>query len=353
MKLIRVMCLMLSLVLTGCNLPTNQSTPTPGEIVYPTLTPVPSTVIVALDGTGNFTTLDEAIKKVKPGATIILKSGTYALAETIRIEKEIAISGEGIGQTIITSTISPVLNISPLDQNITLTGISFRYTGTAPGSVVYLSTLGNVDISDCEFSGGVFSDPQSGTGVGLALNAKTGSVKSSRFENNGMHGLQLIGKSSVTVENSFFDGNGYSGLLTGAGYSGLIANNEFTANGISGISIIDPSTPVIQKNQITNNKESGIVYTFGAAGMAKENLISSNGLHGISVLENSAPELTGNTITGNAEVGIYFGASSAGSASGNECAQNQWGIFVEETAAPVLGENNCHDNLVMDIDDRR
>lgn len=346
-------CLILVFLLTSCNFPIRPAATATSEPANPTLTPVPSTVTVALDGSGNFTSLDEAIKKVQPGATIFLKSGTYALLESIRIEKGITIIGDGINLTVITSNQSPVLEIAPLNENISLTGISFRYTGSAPGSVIYLSTMGNSAISECEFSGGVFSDAQSGTGVGLVLITKTGSVKNSRFENNGLHGLQLIGENSVSIENSFFIGNGYNGLLTGAGYTGRVTGNEFTGNGVSGISVVDPSTPLIQNNLISGNTNSGIFYAYGAAGIAKDNLISSNGLYGISVIENSAPELTGNTITQNGEVGIYFGASTAGSAAGNECALSQWGIFVDETASPSLGENNCHDNAVMDIDDRR
>jgi len=76
-------------------------------------------------------------------------------------------------------------------------------------------------------------------------------------------------------------------------------------------------------------------------------------LDGISVQETSAPAISGNTISNNAQAGISFSAGASGSAEENECAGNQWGIYLETGSSPELGNNNCHDNTYMDIEDRR
>lgn len=352
----RVVVLFLPLILfclTSCNLPTSNTNPTPTEEVFPTLTAVPSIVKVALDGSGNFTTLEEAVKKVKPGATIILSSGTHSLSEELLIEKEITLIGSGMGQTILRSSIAPVLSFQLLNGSVSLTGISFQYAGSTAGSVVYITTQDDVKITDCEFSGGIYDAALETSGVGLSLIASSGAIRNSRFVNNQLDGLGFFGISTLTIENSIFNENGQSGLHIGAGYSGVVSGSEFSGNTGSGIIVVDPSTPVIQDNRITNNQESGIVYWFGASGTASGNQISSNGLDGISVQEASSPAISGNTISDNGQAGIYFSTGAIGLAESNECTGNQWGIYVDAASSPELGNNNCHDNSYLDIEDRR
>lgn len=337
----------------SCNLPIGKTSPTPTPEVYPTLTPVPSVVIVALDGSGNFTTLDEAVKKVKPGATIYLSSGTHTLTEGIRIEKEITLIGGGMSETILTSPVAPVMSIQLLSGNVTLSGISFQYTGSTPGSVVYISSQERVEITDCEFTGGKDDIDPGTAGVGLSLRAKSGVIRDSRFNNNQNDGLELFGVSTLGIENSTFNGNGQTGLNVGAGYSGMVTGSEFSNNTGSGISVVDPSTPIIQNNRISGNQESGIVYWYGASGSAIENQISANGMDGISVQEASSPTLSGNMITDNSQAGIYFGNGAKGHAEKNECTGNKWGMYLDTAASPSIGDNNLHNNTYLDVEDRR
>lgn len=335
--------------MTSCS--GTSSTPTPE--IYPTLTPVPSVVTVALDGSGNFTTLDEAVKKVKPGATIYLSSGTHTLTEGVKIEKEITLIGSGMSKTILTSPNAPVLSISLITGNVSVSGISFQYTGSTPGSVVYITTQDRVEIADCEFTGGKDDTEPGASGVGLSLRAKSGFIRDSRFINNQNDGLELFGVSTLSIENCTFNGNGQTGLNIGAGYTGLVTGSEFSNNTGSGISVVDPSTPIIQNNRINGNQESGIVYWYGASGSASENQISANGMDGISVQEASSPTLSGNSITNNSQAGIYFSAGAMGHAEKNECAGNQWGMYLDTGASPTIGDNNLHDNTVQDVEDRR
>src|SRR6185295_2132024 len=71
-----------------------------GEDMLPTSVS-PRTLSVALDGSAQFRSIQEAIDQAMPGDTILIRAGEYAEDVTIHSKERIKIIGEGVDRVII------------------------------------------------------------------------------------------------------------------------------------------------------------------------------------------------------------------------------------------------------------
>ncbi len=63
--------------------------------------PGPRTIVVALDGTGDFVSLQEAVDAAKKGDTVFVKAGRYPQDVTIHSKEKIKFVGAGVDQVTI------------------------------------------------------------------------------------------------------------------------------------------------------------------------------------------------------------------------------------------------------------
>ncbi|HSL03460.1 MAG TPA: pectinesterase family protein, partial [Nitrospiraceae bacterium] len=61
----------------------------------------PRTIVVALDGTGDFVSLQEAVDAAKKGDTVFVKAGQYPQSVTIHSKEKIRFIGAGVDQVTI------------------------------------------------------------------------------------------------------------------------------------------------------------------------------------------------------------------------------------------------------------
>ena len=61
----------------------------------------PRTIVVALDGTGDFVSLQEAVDAAKKSDTVFVKAGRYAQDVTIHSKDKIKLVGAGVDQVTI------------------------------------------------------------------------------------------------------------------------------------------------------------------------------------------------------------------------------------------------------------
>ena len=376
------------------------SEPVAAATVAPTPTPSgPRTVQVAPDGSGDYASLEEALEAVPAGSTILLDAGTYALASTLNIDKSIALRGAGMDVTFITGTAveDMILVVGP--GAFAAEGITFQYEGTEWSRVVKIEDA-EIDIGGCRFTGAVWGEEDLTGGDGLLIKGDTtGSVRDSRFDGNGLHGLEVLGQSSPLLEGNVASENGQNGIhladsvwsevigneCVNNGYHGIAVGDEAqpalrdnvcsdnaetgihyygTAggeaigntcdrNGLHGISIHDEAQPTLEANSCQDNVEVGIRFAGSSSSVARDNTCTGNGLHGFSIKEQASPTLEGNSANYNVEAGFVYFESASGVARQNECVGNKWGIYVEDTAGPELIDNNCYENTTADVDDRR
>ena len=289
---------------------TPTTTPLPTATPPPTVTPTPgpTTVVISADGSGDYASLAEAVAAVPPGSTIQLAAGTHLVAEALEIGQSLTLAGAGMDTTEIVSTAGEyVIYFAGPERQLTLRDVTVRYAGTDWANVLVVNDA-EIDIAHCRFTGGIWNDEEKRGGSGLLVwGDSTGHVRESRFEGNGLHGIEIKEQGQLTIEG----------------------------------------------NIASNNDETGISYWGNSGGIALQNRCTGNGLHGISVIDQAQPTLESNTCNDNGQVGIRFTDESGGVARNNICEGNRWGLSVAETADPTLEGNACRNNSEADVLDSR
>jgi len=188
---------------------------------------------------------------------------------------------------------------------------------------------------------------------GLAYFDESGGVaRNNVLTGNGLHGIDLYDTSNPFVERNEASGNDQAGIRLSDEVSARITGNTCISNTLSGIIVRGQAAPTLDGNVIRQSGESGIVFFFSSSGLVQNNEVTGSGLNGIGVNDDAAPTLRNNTLTDNSEAGIAYFENGAGIAENNTLSRNQWGLYIESTANPAVGENTFIDNET-DIDDRR
>ncbi|HEX6727005.1 MAG TPA: pectinesterase family protein, partial [Nitrospira sp.] len=63
--------------------------------------PAPRTITVALDGSGDFSSIQEAVDSAGKGDTVLIKAGAYAQDLTIHSKEKIKIVGAGVDKAVL------------------------------------------------------------------------------------------------------------------------------------------------------------------------------------------------------------------------------------------------------------
>ena len=218
-------------------------------------------------------TLQRGINRVTAGGEVqILDSGTYG--EVINITKSVNVTADGVmatvGRIMINAPDDTValrgLHVSGRNVTITFVGIS-------------VAAAAEVFITDCDIEG--VPNPGSGVQISSAdtkiailrttirdhgaygiIVGNTSSnirlvVEDTRIANNHNDGIRHLGPSGeVSVERSFFIGNGNAGFLVGNGAIGRISNSV-VINNATGLQN-DASTLQTRSNNLVRGNTSNV-----------------------------------------------------------------------------------------------
>lgn len=246
-------------------------------------TPV-STVIVALDGTGDHDDILAAINSLpSTGGKVLVKPGTYIVNGKISSSKNnVHLAGSGkVSTTLIAKT-----NLN--DGLINLTGAS-------------------CSIRDITFDGNKANQTSVSTRVVNFL-SENGAIFNCEIKNGFFSGLSVSESEPITVSNNHIHNNDRNGLQF-LGDDHLISNNIIENNELVGILVFRPNIDRanILNNIIRDNGEDGIyiqglIDSSGADNMLIDsNKITGNGLFGITIQHASSVGniITNNVLTGN------------------------------------------------------
>jgi len=338
-------------------------------VPFPSIEPAVSiprgAVVVAPDGSGDFRSLEEAVPKAQPGATLYLKAGTHRLAHPLTLDKPLTLIGEGMETTqIVCDGEEHVVKFSG-DGLFNASDIAFVHEGTRWARVVEVAT-GEISLTRCRFTGGVWDEAEKRGGSGLRLLGQThGTVMECQFIGNGLHGILVEEQAQPTLEGNTCRENKDTGIAYFGSAAGVARQNTCSGNEKNGIYVDQQAQPTLEGNTCRENKASGIGYFGSAAGVARQNTCAGNESHGIyvggqaqptlegntcrentwkgiGVNDQAKPTMVGNTCERNKSDGIGFWGSATGVARGNKCEGNEGnGILVMGQAKPMLDENEC------------
>jgi hypothetical protein len=243
--------------------------------------PGPRTIVVALDGTGDYVSLQEAVDTANKGDTVFVKAGQYPQDVTIHSKEKIKFIGAGVDQVTI------------LGRDIVVGAL---HVGKWP----YGAT--DIEISDMTIN------DQGGHAVGL-FNGQ--GIVLRRIKINGMLFSQQV--QGVRIEDCVIGGSETTGAQFADSEAVLIGN--IIHDNDHGVSIAGKSNVRLERNVITRSLFEAVVVSGHAHAVIVSNTLVKNG-GGAAFLGQSQSDVSGNVVGLN-RVGFVIAPSSQISTSFN------------------------------------
>ena len=174
-------------------------------------------------------------------------------------------------------------------------------------------------------------------------------------------GVTLRGDESARGQGILITGGGFYTSRTFARQDvTILANNDTTIAGITatnpnqrGTAVwVESSNPTIRNNTFTNSVRDGVFVTGTGNPIIEGNIFVQNKGNGVSVARAARGEIRNNLFQ-DTGFGIAIGGTSTPLVTENQIVQNQDGLYISETAKPVLRknviQNNKRDGVVATI----
>jgi parallel beta-helix repeat protein len=229
-----------------------------------------------------------------------------------------------------------------------------------PATGVNTSNVGKTATAPYKTITFALSQAQPGTVIQLAIG---------NYTQNSGEIFPLLLKEGVTIRGEEST-KGQGILITGGGFytSRTFARQDITIlanNGtsITGVSVTNPnqrgtaiwvesSNPTIKNSTFANNAREGIFVTGTGNPQIINNIFVKNKGNGVSVAKSAQGEIRNNTFQ-DTGFGLAIGGTSTPLVIENQIVQNKVGIYISESAQPVLRkniiQNNTQDGVVATV----
>ena len=166
-------------------------------------TPPPNTVIVSKNGSGQYTTIGEALKRVQPGMRILVRAGIYN--ETLIITKPVEIVADirNAGEQVVLQTFNSS-NITMRTDRALVRGFIIRNRPGVLGALYYIFSRkeipavdipqGELVLEDCDIT--------SESGAGIAIHGPTANpvIRRTRIHDGRFNGVWAYNGGQGTLE---------------------------------------------------------------------------------------------------------------------------------------------------------
>jgi parallel beta-helix repeat protein len=175
-------------------------------------------------------------------------------------------------------------------------------------------------------------------------------------------GVILLGNESSKGQGTVIIGGGFYTSRTFARQDvTILAENNATITGLTvtnpnqrGTAVwVESTNPIIKNNTFSNSVREGVFVTGTGNPKIENNIFFKNGGNGVSVARSAQGEIRNNTFE-DTGFGLAIGGTSTPLVEGNQILQNQDGLFISESARPILRrnviQNNKRDGIVATVD---
>ena len=233
-----------------------------------------TTWVVAVDGTGQFMSIQEAIDQAHNGDTIFIKAGNYTEDVTVHSKERLKVVGEGMKKVFIAG----------------LNRVGTLHIGKWP----YGAT--NVEIS------GMTIQQHGGLGVGIFNGA---GVTLRDIHVNGLIFGQQVQR--VRIENCIVGGSETTGMAFADSEATLVGN--FIHDNDHGVSVGGTSKVELTHNVITQSLfEAVLVADKGKASLVQNTLVNNGG--GVKFQDEASGEIRGNIIS-DSKIGVAYSSKTS------------------------------------------
>ena len=261
------------------------------------------TITVALDGSGDFSSIQEAVDSAVKGDTILIKAGVYPQDLTIHSKEKIKIVGAGVDKAVLLGRgqMVGVLHVGKWPYGATdveISGLTINeHGGHALGifngnritlrqlhvkGMVFSQQVQDVRIEDCVIGG------SETTGVHFA---DSQALLIGNIIHDNDHGVNVTGKSSVRLERNIITRNLFEAVVISDQARAVLFNNTLVKNG-GGAAFLGLSTIEASGNILSLNKVGFLIAASSQAKTSYNALFNSEGNYMRSGSPNvQAPEL--------------------------------------------------------------
>lgn len=278
-------------------------------------------IVVALDGTGDFDSIQEALNFLpSAGGEIFIKEGTYNITSTITIPGSfIKIRGAGIGSIISTS--------------LDIVMISSSGKGDLVIDNLYIQGAGNTATTN------------KGLNLSSLINSK---ISNCLFTNCGDSAIDIGGTSArCWIFNNRFDSN-FAGAIVVNADDSLVSDNIMVGDA-AGI-FINASSYVSVVGNICKSTTTGDGILIGASSLiiVSNNICNDNNDHGIRIRSSSNCTIVSNICDANnqgggTDNGIHVQSADAVNSDFNVIASNR---CKDNHTEIEIADSDCNKNLV-------
>ena len=333
-------------------------------------------IVVAADGSGDYTTIQEAVDAAAGGDEILVRPGVYA-EEVVIEEKAITVRGDGpIDEIVLELDEGALFTLSNSDAEVadltlrggldtqgmnlvggapTVRGVVFDGTGVPYesnqlGQGGSLTILGDAQVLDSSFVGGgeilvglfgnaVLENNELTDGPHIYLQAPGADavVRNNTIKGTFDRAIGLFGETTMTIENNTIVGAGGDGITVGWNTANdRLINPLITGNDISdslvGIKVHNGADPVVESNRLSGNETA--VINLGAAATYAGNELTGNDI-GFSF--QGSPTLADNSVVDGGVGLVVYGSDTQPVLTGNTVCGNDTNVqLAEDGETPPL-----------------
>lgn len=234
--------------------------------------------IVAQNGSGQYTTLSEAICNAPAHAFLLVQEGIYK--ENLVLDRDITIVGNGAKERIILESMD---NHCVLMQtnSATLRGLTLRCQASQENN--HYSALaipqGQLFIEDCDISSNSLACI---TIQNVVANA---TIRYCTIHDGASHGITIFNNGQGTLEYSDILQNGESGITVTAGGNAIVKHCTIHHNRGDGLVISNNSQGTFEDCELYNNEHSGAVVTSQSNPLLLRCQLHHNQYYGIEIYQ--------------------------------------------------------------------
>ncbi|KKH47334.1 hypothetical protein EO93_12880 [Methanosarcina sp. 1.H.A.2.2] len=292
-----------------------------------------SLIYVDDDGPADFTSIQAAVNAASPGATIIVRNGTYT--ENVDVDRAVTIISESGPEYTEVKAANPKDSVFYVTANaVNISGFSICGGSEYYSSSSYATAgIWLYEARDCNISGNLLSDNCCGIYV---IGSGNCTLNGNRAESNEI-GIYLYGSEGNSLRNNSMENNSYNFAIPGAS----------TANDIDESNTVDgkPIYYLVNESDLVldSGSDAGTVYCIDCQNVTVRDLNLSGNYYGL-YLYNTVDSHFENLSSSENDIGFYIRDSSGLNITDNSAGSNYYGFYIENSEWKSLSGNRMEGN---------
>jgi F-box protein 11 len=318
------------------------------------------TVVVAVDGSGRYKRIGEAVRDTAPGTRILVRPGVYQ--EGLLLVQDMEIVGDGSVDSVVLENTDADCIYSFAAQAV-VRGLTIRSRAGTKGNHYFAVEVpyGQIQLEDCAITSdslacvavhGVAADPvfrrcriHGGAAGGLFVwNEGRGTFLDCDISGHAYSGVEIKQGGNPILRRCKVHGQGnHNGVMIWDHGKGTLEECEVFGNRYAGIRVSEESDPVVRRCKIHDGQATGIYVCENGRGLFEDCETSGHVNAEVEVRTGAAPILSRCRISGGQVGGIFLYDNATGIIEDCEIAESPTaGLEIKQGANPVLRRCTIH-----------